>query len=118
MYPSIILFVAFLIQLKELRSGCSVKVVVAEAGLVCSCLLSASVTSGSTAWKRKLMGISNFMVRIVGFSLNPCWFPHTLRQMFLHLLAALSWLGACLIHIAPGPQWMFSTQPCEWMQYR
>lgn len=51
MYPSIILFVAFLIQLKELRSGCSVKVVVAEAGLVCSCLLSASMTSDSTAWK-------------------------------------------------------------------
>lgn len=69
------------------------------------------------------MGISNFMVRIVGFSLIPCWFPHTLRQMFLHLLAALSWLGACLIRIAPGPQWIFSIQPCEWMpesgsQYR
>lgn len=69
------------------------------------------------------MGISNFMVRIVGLSLIPCWFPHALRQMFLHLLAALSWLGACLIHIAPGPQWIFSIQPCEWMpvsgsQYR
>lgn len=51
MYPSIILFVVFLIKLKGLRSGCSVKVVVAEAGLVCSCLLLASVTSGSTAWK-------------------------------------------------------------------
>lgn len=51
MYPSIILFVVFLIQLKELRSGCSVKVDMAEAGLVCSCLLLASVTSGSTAWK-------------------------------------------------------------------
>lgn len=69
------------------------------------------------------MGISNFTVRIMGFSLIPCGFPHTLRQMFLHLLAALSWLGACLIDIAPGPQWIFSIQPCEGMpvsgsQYR